>query len=123
MSIATNNKLSFFLEKIKYFIYILIFIVTYTLVFSIINISEAKAECYAVSSTCSVLGNNYYPLTDPSQCTLKDAQKGYMPQNTICCCEASNIVSSYKPKYILIASIVAFFAILTALVFFYKKNE
>lgn len=82
----------------------------------------AKAECYATSNDCSSFGDNYYPLPDQSQCSLDKFSKGYVPFGTTCCC-SKNIPSKTSPKYLLISSVAAFFAILTALVFFYKKNE
>lgn len=86
--------------------------------------STAKADCFAISKDrgCSAVGKNFNHLIDSSQCTLNDFPKGYIPLNTICCC-SKNSFSSTKPKYLIITSVTAFFAILTALVYFYKKNE
>lgn len=98
--------------------FVLFFVVPFSSTFKPI----ANAECYATSNDCLSFGENYYPLPDQSQCSLDKFSKGYVPFGTICCCSKNN-PSKTSPKYLLISSVTAFFAILTALVYFYKKNE
>jgi hypothetical protein len=119
-----NQKNPFFyhrlMDAISFYIFIFFLYTSLSLIpqFTLI----AKADCYAVSGGCSVLGNKYYLLEDHSQCILDGASKGYLPHNTICCC-TRDITEPLKPKYLLIGSIVAFFAIITTLALFNKKNE
>jgi len=77
----------------------------------------AQADCYTIDNqmNCSSLKGNYSKVSN-NQCTE------YVASQSICCC-SSNIISETKPKYLLIGSVVAFFAIITSLVFFYRKNE
>lgn len=84
---------------------------------SVLVIPITKADCYTIDSqmNCSSLKGNYREVNN-NQCTE------YVSNQSVCCCSES-IISEAKPKYLLIASVVAFFAILTALVFFYRKNE
>jgi hypothetical protein len=123
MSIITSKNYYFYLILAKFLGYFLLC----TLLFLVVSIFSpsskiAHANCYASSIGCTSFGDNYFPLSDQSQCSLDNFSKGYVPLGTICCC--SKISSSAtKPKYILISSVIAFFAILTGLVFFYKKNE
>lgn len=120
MSIIILKSALFSLRLVKLAIFTIIFFLAMSLIphFTI----TVKAECYAVSGSCSILGDKFYPLDDPSKCTLNDVSPGYMPRNTYCCCTKS-YAETTKPKYLIITSVTAFFAILTALVYFYKKNE
>jgi hypothetical protein len=81
------------------------------------TISAARADCLTVDNNlgCSGLNRNYLKVAD-NQCTE------YVSDESSCCC-SSSIISDTKPKYLLIGSVVAFFAIITSLVFFYRKNE
>lgn len=119
MSIAILKPLIF--KKITNLIVLILFSFALYLLVSLIPslTPTAKADCYAVNqnSKCSSIGKEYFLLTNSSQkCNT------YLPSGMICCCTLDRIIST-KPKYLLISSVIAFFAILTGLVFFYKKNE
>lgn len=120
MSIANLRKHLFLIKLTNSLNLMLLNLFLFLIVSILFQITPtANAECYAVgqNSSCSTLGKQYFLLDSSKQkCST------YLPSNTICCCTLDNIVTT-KPKYLLISSVVAFFAILTGLVFFYKKNE
>lgn len=68
---------------------------------------------------CFMVKDNLCPETTPILSDTRMCQDTVV--NSICCCPEKGI--STKPKYLLIGSVVTFFAILTGLVLFYKKNE
>ncbi|QQS60165.1 hypothetical protein IPN41_03515 [Candidatus Falkowbacteria bacterium] len=94
-------------------------VILFSLLFSlnITLVPTVKADCFTIDSqmNCSSLKGIYTEVNN-NQC------KEYLADQSICCCSLDKSVTT-KPKYILILSVTAFFAILTALVFFYKKNE
>lgn len=119
MSIVVSKPLCF--KKLPNSLVLAFFSLVLYLLLSLIPLitPTAKADCYAVNqnSKCSSIGKEYFLLTNSSQkCNT------YLPPDTMCCCTIGHIALT-KPKYLLISSVVAFFAILTTLVFFYKKNE
>lgn len=74
---------------------------------------QAELQVY---SNCSDVKKNYIFSKNP----LIDC--GSQSNERICCCPAT-IVNQAKPKYLLIGSIVAFFAIITTFALFNKRNE
>jgi hypothetical protein len=87
--------------------------------------SRAKDECRWVNVRpglyCSTeMGDSRWQPAQPYEC----ANNSNNPDNYQCCC-GPHIKEkvSISPKIILIASVTTFFAILTGLVYFYKKNE
>lgn len=76
-------------------------------------------ECIQVQKTtyaqCSEIEGYSQSKNAVSDCGTSDS-------NRHCCCPATTF-SETKPKYLLIAGVVGFFAILTTVILFYKKNE
>ncbi|HRH32744.1 MAG TPA: hypothetical protein PK720_01150 [bacterium] len=97
---------------------IITIIITYFL--TAIPAQAVNSQCIQaeinVYPTCNNINGGYIISSNQaSDCGTSNNQR-------ICCCP-KDILTDIKPKYLIIASVTGFFAILTGLVFFYKKNE
>ncbi len=125
MSIDIIKKSFFSLTLANILGYFFLSLILYTSTSFIPQITKiAQADCYSIYKykSCSILGDNYFPLPNQSQCSLNGLPIGYVPINAVCCCTKDS-PSQTSPKYILISSVAAFFAIITTLVLFNKKND
>lgn len=82
-----------------------------------------ESDCFwsnADDNTCTkTFPDGSFSPRSSSQCSL---ERKPLYTEVACCCPQKNIDTS-KPKYIIIASVVSFFAILTIGILLYKKNE
>lgn len=72
------------------------------------------------AQSCRWVNQNSCPEIAPIISDIRECTETHASQGLCCCSEEGN---SPSPKFLLISSIIGFFAILTAVILFYKKNE